>query len=62
MEKPASRGYCPYRQQDTLWTANPYAGRGDSFGRWLAGLGWSSAAAFQVARYDAFRDGGYAVM
>jgi hypothetical protein len=28
----------------------------------VIGLGWSSAAAFQVARYDAFRDGGYAVM
>jgi hypothetical protein len=62
MEKPASRRYCPYRQQDTLWTANSYAGRGDSFVHWLAGLGWSSAAAAQVARYDAFRDGGYAVM
>jgi hypothetical protein len=37
-------------------------GPGDSFGHWLAGLGWSSAAAAQVARYDAFRDGGYAVM
>jgi len=51
MEKPAGRGYCPYRQQDALWTANSYAGRGD-FGHWLAGLGWSSAAASQVAQYD----------
>src|SRR5260370_33160080 len=60
MEKPASRGYCPCCEQDTLWTANSNAGRGGSFGHWLADLGGSSAAAYQVARYDAFCDGGYA--